>query len=168
MTLESSLHMSFNVILIFPMWVSLFVSSPKMSKRGGKMEFFCWLALTLYFLSHCCVHSTKMHWNVANTKSAPCSQACLCPMQYFTSPWHCINIPIFSLSAPGREGRSVHTSQVKEGGSTYRKQAAINWCQSWVESTGFSGWVSDPALLWGCGLGQEGAEITKKQERFCL
>lgn len=160
--------MSVNVILIFPMWVSLFVSSPKMSKHDRKIEFFCWLALTLYCPPHCGVRSAERHWNVASTKTAPCSQAWLCPMQHFTSPWGCTNILIFTLPAPRREGSSVHTSQVEESGSTYRKQSAINWWQSWVHSTGFCDRDSDPGLLRGCGLGQEGADISKKQERDCL
>lgn len=62
------------------MWVSLFVSSPKMSKCDGKMEIFCWLTLTLHFPSHFCVQSTELHRNGASTKSVPCSRVRLCPI----------------------------------------------------------------------------------------
>lgn len=144
--------MSFNVILIFPIWVSLFVSSPKMSKCDGKMEIFCWLALTLHFPSHLCVQSTELHGNGASTKSVPCSKVWLCPHTAFHTSLGLHNSPIFTLQATGREGRSVKAPQDEESGSTNRDPAAISLQnftqqQSWVKSTGFSDWASDPALL---------------------
>lgn len=115
------------------MWVSLFVCSPKMRKCDGKMEIFCWLALTLDFLSHICVQGTELHGNGASTKSVPRSKA------FHTSlGLHCS--PTFTLQATGREGMSVHTSQDEESGLTYRDPAAIN-LQSFAQQ---QRWVKKP------------------------
>ena len=150
MILESSLCMSLNVILIFAVWVSLFVSSPKMSKCDGKPEIFCWLVLTLEFLSHLCVQSTELHGNGASTLCL--AQKCGCAPFSLSHPLRLHYSPALTLQTTGREGRSVHTSQDDHSGLTYRYPAAINWQsftqqQSQVKSTGISDWASDPALL---------------------
>lgn len=85
------------------MRVSLFVNIPKMGKCDGKMEFFCWPALTLPF-----PHSTERHGNEASTKSVPCSQGWLCLMQHFTSPWGYTNTPIFHSPSPRRRKVCAH------------------------------------------------------------
>lgn len=120
LTLESSLHMSFNVILIFLIWISVFVSSPKMSRHDGKNWVFLSIGINTWLSTHTAVCITELHWNLSSTKPALCLQAWLCPMQHFTSPWSCTNIPIFSFPDLGREARSVRASRVEESGSTQK------------------------------------------------
>lgn len=128
------------------MWIPYLWALIRWANVMEKREIFCWLALTLDFLSHFCVQSTELHGNGASTKPVP-AQKCGCAHAAFHTSWGCTIAPV-SLSKPQGEKEGLCTlHRIRRVGWHAMNLQSFTQQKSWVKTTGFSDQVSDPALF---------------------